>query len=99
MLIRAIALGLMTCYGTAAAADYRATVTHRFAPAPSLGIREPRPDPRPSRAWYRMDLTPSSEYSASVHHLREAAPPNNCGPHKFEVLNPWTGEDRCVGVP
>jgi hypothetical protein len=99
VLIRTIALCLMICYGTTALADYRASVTHSFAPGASLGIREPRPDARPSRGWYRMDLTPMSEYGASIHHLPEPAPPNGCGPHKFEVLNPWTGEDRCVGVP
>jgi hypothetical protein len=72
---------------------------HSYVPGTSLGIREPRPDSRPSSAWYRMDLTPMSEYNSSIHHLVEPAPPNGCGPYKFEVLNPWTGENRCVGAP
>jgi hypothetical protein len=99
VLIRATALCLMICYGTIALADFRASVTHSFAPGTSLGIREPRPDAYPSRGYYRMDLVPMSEYNASIHQLLEPAPPNRCGPHKFEVLNPWTGEDRCVGTP
>ena len=82
----------MICYGTAAYASYRP-----WSLPP--GIFEPRPDARPSRGWHRMDLVPMSEYGASIYHLPEAAPPNRCGPHKFEVLNPWEGEDRCVGVP
>ena len=99
MLIRATALCLMICYGTTARADFRASVTHSFAPGESLGVREPRPDAYRSRGHYRMDLVPMSEYNASIHRLIEPAPPNRCGPHKFDVLNPWTGEDRCVGTP
>ena len=99
VLIRPIALCLMICYGTTALADYRASITHGFAPGTSLGIREARPDARPSSGRYRMDLVPMSEYSAAIQHLPEPAPPNRCGPHKFEVLNPWAGEERCVGVP
>lgn len=82
----------MICYGTAALASYR------ISSIPP-GIYEPRPDARPSRGWHRMDLVPMSEFGASIHHLPEPAPPNRCGPDKFEVLNPWVGEDRCVGSP
>jgi hypothetical protein len=46
-----------------------------------------------------MDMIPMSEYDAAIYHLPEPAPPNRCGPYRFEVLNPRSGEDYCVGVP
>jgi hypothetical protein len=83
----------MICYGTVAFAGYPSL------PHGTLGINEPRPDARPSRGWHRMDLTPMGEYGASIHHLPEPAPRNRCSGHQFEVLNPWYGEERCVGAP
>jgi hypothetical protein len=94
VLIRAIPVCLMICYGTVAFAGYGS----RSAPG-TLGIYEPRPDARPTRGWYRMDLAPMSEFGASIYHLPEPAPRNRCGQHQFEVLNPWNGEERCVGAP
>jgi hypothetical protein len=77
----------------------KTAVTHSWRPGISTGIDEPRPDPYPTRVWDRMDLTPTTEYRPGIWQLQADAPPNRCGPGKFEILNPWYAEERCVGAP
>lgn len=74
-------------------------VTNSWRPGVSTGIEDARPDPYPTQITHRMDLTPTAEFRPGVWELPQVAPPNNCGPRKFEVVNPWYAEERCVGAP
>lgn len=87
----------MICCGTSAAAGSDNTVTQRVASGSSFEAREPVAVSRSSERRPRMDLTTISGRGA-VYYLEAPAPPNDCGAHSFEILNPDPGEPRCVGV-
>lgn len=54
-----------------------------------------------SQRWPAFFVGERQQYdpsTLSISHV-EAAPPNNCGPAAFEILNTDRGERPCVGIP
>ena len=87
MPIRQIALGLMICYSTmaTAAADIKEPIAQAGEEG-SAGFGVLR----------ALDQRPS--VGSAVYYTDAPAPPNNCGPRLFEIINPDPGEPRCVGI-
>jgi hypothetical protein len=84
----------MICCGTAAATEGGKAQAQRVASTPAPDLTE---DARHSPL--RSRITRANERGGAVHYLDAPAPPNGCGPHRFEVLNPEPGAYRCVGIP
>jgi hypothetical protein len=82
----------MICYGTSAMAEVRAPAQPRVAGELSIETTEVSP---------RLSLPrPPTKFRGGgvAYYLDAPAPPNNCGPHQFEVINAEAGEPRCVGL-
>ena len=47
---------------------------------------------------FLLDPARLKQEAGAVHVLDEPATGNNCGPHKFEIMNADPGEETCVGL-
>jgi hypothetical protein len=77
----------MICYGTPAiaAADIKESIGQAAEEASAA-----------FRVLRALDQRPS--VGSAVYYTDAPAPPNNCDPRLFEIVNPDPGEPRCVGV-
>jgi hypothetical protein len=85
--INVLVLCLMICFSTSAVArSEKSPSDERLSARPHAG------------APYIFDAMALKKNGAVAFVLDEPAPPNSCGPHSFEIMNPDPGEPNCVGV-
>ena len=65
-------------------------------PGPAQGAGDAYPS-FPYRPWRRGERGRYEPSTLAVYHV-PAAPPNNCGPSLFEVMNPEPGDAPCVAL-